>query len=171
MFLYLISCFIPFQLEQIDLNSSENGWIGWRHWESFPEFLFRDLLQVHVGVSWVEMERDLTVTFCSQILGLPALSQRRKWLETRTNLDYPFALPKRICTAFNKCCLWSSTSRYCSVLRTFDRNSANSVRRLLWTSFCLFFAVHEEEFCFYKRFSIGRQTIHFKSHMNLSSVR
>lgn len=44
--------------------------------------------------------------------------------KNKSDLDYPFALPKYILTALNKCCPWSSTSRFCSFLWSFGKNRA-----------------------------------------------
>lgn len=46
--------------------------------------------------------------------------------KSKSDLDYPFALPKYIFTALNKCCPWSSTSRFCSFLWAFGKNRAKA---------------------------------------------
>lgn len=101
----------------------------------------------YVGVSWAEVERELTLTFVSKFWNcLPLTKKEVIRNKNKSDLDYPFALPKYIFTALNKCCPWSSTSRFCSFLWDFGKNRAKAhhprdsyLSVLIFVSFCFFY--------------------------------
>lgn len=146
MFPYFSKLFYPVLL-RADWSKSFRRWMDWLEapvgltpnrrgiQSSCISFWGQDWVLLHsisstcVAVSWAEVGMALTMTFCSQILGLSALPLRRTWLVPRTSLDYPFALPKHVFRAFNKCCPWSRTSRFCSVLWPSSKNRSTRIVR------------------------------------------
>lgn len=109
--------------------------------------LLLSIFSCFVGVSWAQVERELTLTFVSKFWNCCTLTKKEVIRnKNKSDFDYPFAFPKYIFTALNKCCPWSRTSRFCSFLWAFGKNRAKAhhprdsyLSVLIFVSLFLFF--------------------------------